>query len=350
MAKILGPLIALASLDWLATLSLIFGGCCSNAITLEQLTATHPHSGTLITFLQFLLIALTCLAFNLSFSPYPHLAPRTFPIAPYLLQVALFYAVSLLNNAAFAYAIPMSVHIVFRSAGLGVSMAMGWAIVGKRYTKVQVASAVLVMAGVAVTTLSASSPPKKPLETQMGAYAMGIAILSLALVFAGGLGLVQDRMFAKYRASGGTTRPAWQESMFYLHVLALPLFVTSRHELLAQWRDMQRDSVLVALPATSVQLAIPPPTLLLNALTQLLCASGVHRLTSTGVSAVGVTLVLVVRKAVSVIISAAFLRLGGGGGVEMWVGAGMVGLGTVGYALGGRSRATAVDDRRAKKE
>ncbi|KAI0366191.1 UAA transporter [Pilatotrama ljubarskyi] len=128
--------------DWATTLGLIFGGCCSNALTLEHLTRTHPRSGSLITFAQFVLISLHGLPRFLSFRawrpcprialPVPRLRPRTTPLAPYLAQVALFYALSLLNNAAFAYSIPMPVHIIFRSGGLVVSMLMGWLLAGKR--------------------------------------------------------------------------------------------------------------------------------------------------------------------------------------------------------------------------
>ena len=64
--------------------------------------------------------------------PVPTLRKRKIPLAPYLAQVALFYAISLLNNRAFAYRIPMPVHIIFRSGGLVVSMVMGWAFAGKR--------------------------------------------------------------------------------------------------------------------------------------------------------------------------------------------------------------------------
>lgn len=51
---------------------------------------------------------------------------------PYLIQVGLFYLVSVLNNAVFGYQIPMSVHIIFRSSGLVVSMILGWLLRGKR--------------------------------------------------------------------------------------------------------------------------------------------------------------------------------------------------------------------------
>ncbi len=120
--------------DWLATLGLVFGGCCSNAVSLEQLTSHYPTAGSLITFFQFSIISLYGLPKHTIWTPYgPRLAPTRIPISRYLIQVALFYIISLLNNAAFAYQIPMSVHIIFRSGGLIVSMILGWSVVGKKY-------------------------------------------------------------------------------------------------------------------------------------------------------------------------------------------------------------------------
>jgi hypothetical protein len=114
----------------------------SNALTLEQVTSEHPRTGTLITFLQFLLISIHGLFTHVTFSspqassglrrlPYPRLKPRKLPIKWYFVQVFLFYAVNLLNNTAFRYGIPMTVHIIFRSAGLLVSMLLGWAFAEK---------------------------------------------------------------------------------------------------------------------------------------------------------------------------------------------------------------------------
>ena len=109
----------------------------SNALTLEQLMRAHPHSGSLITFAQFLSIAVQGLPRFVTVArvrgvPVPWLRKRKIPLAPYLVQVSLFYAISLLNNRAFGYKIPMPVHIIFRSGGLVVSMVMGWAFAGKR--------------------------------------------------------------------------------------------------------------------------------------------------------------------------------------------------------------------------
>ena len=118
---------------WFPTLSLIFGGCCSNAITLEHVTSQYPNSGSLITFLQFFLISLHGLPTHLTWTRLgPRFKPRRIPLTPYLGQVALFYMISLLNNAAFAYQIPMPVHIIFRSGGLVISMLLGWLVSNKR--------------------------------------------------------------------------------------------------------------------------------------------------------------------------------------------------------------------------
>jgi UDP-xylose/UDP-N-acetylglucosamine transporter B4 len=82
--------------------------------------------------------------------------------------------------------------------------------------------------------------------------------------------------------------------------------------------------------------------LLLNTLTQVICASGVHRLT-TRVSSLTVTLILVIRKAVSLVLSVlgAGIVPGIGGGKArsvdqgmMWVGAAFVLVGTILYSIG----------------
>ncbi|TFK28681.1 UAA transporter [Coprinopsis marcescibilis] len=382
--------------SWATTLSLVFGGCCANALTLEQLTLIYPSFGTLITFLQFLLISLHGIRSHITWTVYgPRFKPRRIPLLPYLGQVSLFYLISLLNNAAFAYHIPMAVHIIFRSGGLVVSMILGWLISKKRYNIVQVLSVFLVTAGVALTTFSASQTSSKKSEASATTidpytYATGIAILSAALLFSGFLGLLQDWTYTEYgkptmipaptskgKKNGDKKKPqpspapaaasaTWQESMFYLHFLGLPMFIPLmgdiRHQislinyntprqlfslpltllttLLLQslgWPQSptstpppyglppldslipsslknnsfiyltspsQTEAHTALMQRPSLNLSIPKAylPLLLNTITQLFCVAGVHRLT-TRVSSLTVTLILVVRKAVSLVIS-----------------------------------------------
>jgi UDP-xylose/UDP-N-acetylglucosamine transporter B4 len=47
----------------------------------------------------------------------PRLKPRQVPIAQWFLQVTTFASGTLLNNLVYAYSVPLTIQIVFRSAG-----------------------------------------------------------------------------------------------------------------------------------------------------------------------------------------------------------------------------------------
>ncbi|KAG1811197.1 UAA transporter [Suillus subaureus] len=351
--------------DWITTLSLVFGGCCSNAITLEHITSRYPNAGVLITFFQFLIVSLYGLPKQFTFNDppeskraangpngtasapttprkrwIPRLKNRKVPLLPYFVQVALFFVLSTLNNAAFAYHIPMTVHIVFRSGGMIINMILGWI-----FTK---------NAGIIITTLSASKPKSRAAEVgtpDVSLYAMGISILGLALVLSGFLGLIQDWVFARYvtpaqaeAASDPAEQSSWQEHMFYLHSLALPLFYFSKDNISMELTRMSSSPpVFLSLPQSGplapyeAGLIVPSifVYLLLNTCTQLVCVVGVNRLTGR-VSSLTVTLILTVRKAISLLLSVAFY--GGQGNTEMWAGAGLVFIGTIGYSTGSKSK------------
>ena len=131
----------------------------------------------------------------------------------------------------------------------------------------------------------------------------------------------------------------WEESMFYLHFLALPMFFLIRHDLTVQTRTLfSPDSPMTKfhVPLAAIQFTLPAllPALLANALTQLLCVAGVNRLT-TRVPALTVTLVLVVRKAVSLVLSVVLFDGSDVMWGMLWSGALLVFAGTVGYTVSG---------------
>ncbi|THH13323.1 hypothetical protein EW146_g6882 [Bondarzewia mesenterica] len=304
----------------------------------------------------------------------------------------------------------MPVHIIFRSGGLVVSMLMGWLIMRRRYTLTQVFSVLLVTFGVVLTTFSASVPKKKASasshDAALHSYITGIAILTLALVFSGFLGIVQDKTYSHYgnytkptnssAPPNGAFRPktsetsktetkddrpdTWQESMFYLHFLSLPIFILVRHDIATQAQALLSSPALhlslpFRLPAsplphtpTSLYLQtsspLPPPApplqtltltlpsalpaLFLNTLTQLLCVAGVNRLT-TRVTSLTVTLILVVRKAVSLVLSVMLFKQEASWGM-LWAGACLVFAGTVGYSMGGKSKSKGQSEEKDKAE
>ncbi len=291
-----------------------------------------------------------------------------------------------------------------------------------RYSKMQVASVLLVTTGVVLTTLSASGA-KKPTgsgsatvtseSASISRYATGIAILSLALVLAGALGLAQDWTYSRYTHSRSSAPPApvaknghangsagddsgdiqpWQESMFYLHFLSLPMFLFIREDLAAQATALHaseplRVTVFAPAPGSSSS-PFPPLTptlyppfglmeplsfsgplidglkeqlleipsgyvpLALTTLTSLVCVAGVNRLTAR-VSSLTVTLVLVVRKAVSMVVSVFLFGARGRGEINagmMWAGAALVFLGTMGYAAGSRNGKADKEGEKPKKK
>ncbi|KAG8933716.1 golgi uridine diphosphate-N- acetylglucosamine transporter [Tulasnella sp. 417] len=215
---------------------------------------------------------------------------------------------SLLNNWAFAFHVPLTLQIVFRSAGLAVSMILNRVFLKKRYTRLQVISVIVVSTGVLVATLSRPSPPSRPSNTQDSnhppyQYAIGVGMLSLATILTSTLGIVQERMFAKYGA--GT----WREGVFYTHLLSLPVFAVFFSDVKRGLWSLSRPSEVIPhidikLPILEQTLVVPPLylALLLNVTSQSVCVSGANRLTSA-VTAVSTNLVLTARKALSLCIS-----------------------------------------------
>ncbi|RIA93857.1 UAA transporter [Glomus cerebriforme] len=297
--------------------SLLFGGCCSNVIALELLVGEAPKSGNLFTFAQFLFISCEGLFYNLEFSSssIPHLKKRTVPVHRWLTMVVLFFTVSVLNNIALGYNISVPLHIIFRSGGLIVSLILGWAIVGKRYSIQQVISVIMVTLGVACATISSAKTKTKEgiNEGSMTDYVIGITILSIALVLSCFMGLYQEVTYEKYGSN-------WREGLFYTHFLALPLFLVFYSDIKGQLQGFNQSIPLTldgVFKILQTNVYIPsginrvlksctiPRTwayLIMNVLTQYVCVSGVHRLNSIA-TALTLNLVLNLRKFTSLVIS-----------------------------------------------
>jgi UDP-xylose/UDP-N-acetylglucosamine transporter B4 len=217
-----------------------------------------------------------------------------------------------------------------------------------RYTFGQVLSVMAVSVGVLLTTLSASQPihPADDQDVPASSYATGIGLLSIALVMSGLLGLVQDRTFSRYAPKDGSP-PPWKEAMFYIHALALPLFLPSipalRSQLLAVMSSRPAEHTLPKPvleffpPLISKGIMLPSAVLplALTLATHLPCAAGANALTST-MSSTSVALTLATRKAVSLVISTVIL---GHAPVRhpsmMSAGAALVFGGSVGWAWAG---------------
>jgi len=184
---------------------------------------------------------------------FPRLKPRQVPLAQWSLQVLVLISGSLLNNWAFAYNVPLTILIVFRSAGeaqiflvmglhvyfsnhifsgLPVSMLFGYIFSRRQYTPMQIVSppyvthvpsysissvqfsVVIVTTGVIMVTLSRTNPgtnsqTSKTIGTEdLRRYFLGIGMSTVSLFCTGLLGLLQERTYRKYG-------PCWREGVFY---------------------------------------------------------------------------------------------------------------------------------------
>ncbi|KAL2159281.1 hypothetical protein VTH06DRAFT_2716 [Thermothelomyces fergusii] len=142
-------------------------------------------------------------------------------------------------------------------------------------------------------------------------FGIGLAILFIAQVLSAIMGLYTEET---YRIYG----PQWKENLFYSHLISLPLFLPFSLSLAKQFMKLANSPPL-AIP-------VPPPEdypnlspvirkglemvqipsqlfyLVLNVLTQYACIRGVNLLAAAS-SALTVTIVLNIRKLVSLLLS-----------------------------------------------
>ncbi|OTB01495.1 hypothetical protein M426DRAFT_323386 [Hypoxylon sp. CI-4A] len=304
--------------QWLAVgamLSLIFGGCCSNVFALEAIIKVEPATGTLLTFVQFLFVAVTgyISQFDITRPPF-FLTPNRVPIRRWLINIVLFFGINVLNNHAFSYDISVPVHIILRSGGSITTMIAG-SLYGKRYSRIQIVAVLLLTVGVVTAAWSdAQSKDTSAGDTHDNppSFSTGLVVLLIAQVLSAIMGLYTEETYKKYG-------PHWKENLFYSHLLSLPLFLPFSRSLVEQFMRLANSKPLPLPPLTEQINFSTVPThvrqkiegfyipsqiayLVLNVLTQYACIRGVNLLAAAS-SALTVTIVLNIRKLVSLLLS-----------------------------------------------
>jgi len=313
-------------MDYTTSLFLIFGGCCSNVWTYEQILRQNPKIGSALTFSQMLFITLQSLPSFIEWRKsrkgflFPALKQRQAPISHWAAQVLLLTTGSLLNNWVYAFHVPLTVQIVFRSAGVVIAMILGRYLLHRKYTSTQVLAVLLVSVGVSIASISTSSSSNTSSLDFSTTYLYGILMLIASLFATAILGVLQERT---YRAYG----PCWREGVFYTHLLSLPIFVFLRS-------DINQGLRSLSIGAKGSPVSLPYIFLAMNLLTQVICVSGVNKLTSV-TSSVSTNVVLTVRKAISLCLSIWYF--GSDWDYTLAFGAGMVFVGSLTYSTAGRS-------------
>ncbi|KAG6815977.1 hypothetical protein H0H87_009680 [Tephrocybe sp. NHM501043] len=323
------------SADWYA-----FGFWLSSTAPVEL-----GSTGSALTFSQMLFITIQLLPTFLEWPSgrwTPRLKPRQVPLHRWAIQVVVLTTGSLLNNWAFAYQVPLTLLIVFRSAGLAVSMLFGVVFLKKRYSIMQIVSShlsisaplirnvrlekmsvITVSVGVVLATLS---KPKTSTSTssniqsseELWRYLTGVTMLVVSLFLTAFLGILQEKTYKKFG-------PCWKEGVFYTHFLSLPAFLFLVPDIKQGYHSLSDG------PSTSSSFL---SFLILggNLISQLICVSGVNRLSSQ-VSSVSTNLVLTARKALSLCLSVWWF--GNGWNAHLGVGAAMVFVGSAMFSAAG---------------
>lgn len=304
----LGPWIAAAAIA-----SLIFGGCCSNVYALEAIVQVEAGCGTLLTFVQFLFVAITGYISQFDRTRPPlFIAENKVPVSRWIVNILLFFAINVLNNHAFSYDISVPVHIILRSGGPITTIGAGW-LWGKKFTRTQAIAAIFMTLGVAIAAWSDARAKDGGAEptSQKAPFSTGVIILFLAMTMSACMGLYTEEVYKIYG-------PQWRENLFYSHILSLPLFLPFAPGLAEQLYRLARSrplnlsigtgdavaGVVNFLPAWALNVSVPSQLayLALNVLTQYACIRGVNLLAAEA-SALTVVIALNVRKLVSLLLS-----------------------------------------------
>ncbi|XP_041327301.1 UDP-xylose and UDP-N-acetylglucosamine transporter [Pyrgilauda ruficollis] len=302
---------------------LVFGGCCSNVVFLELLARQFPGCGNIVTFSQFLFIAVEGFIFEANFGR----KRPAIPIRNYFIMVAMFFTVSVVNNYALNLNIAMPLHMIFRSGSLIASMALGIIILKKRYSVSKYSSIALVSLGIFTCTFMSAKQvaSDSSLNQEDGPQAflwwlLGIAALTFALLMSARMGIFQETLYKKFGKHS-------KEALFYNHALPLPGFLLLAPNIY-QHAVLFNQSELFQVPVIGLTLPIMWFYLLMNVITQYVCIRGVFILT-TECTSLTVTLVVTLRKFVSLIFSILYFQNPFTG--WHWLGTAFVFVGTLMY-------------------
>lgn len=220
----------------------------------------------------------------------------------------------------------MPLHMIFRAGSLIANMVMGIIILHKRYVFSKYLSVIMITAGIIVCTVVSGSNVKSTQVNQVEEsafsvffwWALGIALLTVALFISARMGLYQEVLYKRYGKYP-------DEALFYTHLLPLPFFLMLYSNI---WEHavIATESIIYTIPVVNFDLPLQWVYLLGNVLTQYLCISSVYVLT-TECSSLTVTLVVTLRKFVSLLFSIVYFS--NPFTIYHWIGTLLVFIGTI---------------------
>ncbi len=281
--------------------------------------------------------------------------PTVLSLWRYAHMTLVFFVMMYLNNLAFSFNISQPLHMVFRSANLMVSYAYGYFLEGRKYTRQQLASVVLITAGAAAATFAETILGDTAAAAGQGGCAgggcgdlgaaaraaaggggggggrllsalfdsnaqgglyllrwwLGVSILAAVLLLQTYLGSLQNKCREDVKATpDGEGRFSW-ETLFFFHFFALPCFAPTLPALpatFARWSASPATGAELgwagagALLAPLLRVPIMWVHVAVNVVTQYVCLCGVYLLIGSS-DQLTVNVALTVRKFLSLLIS-----------------------------------------------
>jgi solute carrier family 35 (UDP-xylose/UDP-N-acetylglucosamine transporter), member B4 len=190
------------------------------------------------------------------------------PLKSWVIYTVFFVTVNLLNNWAFAYRISVPLHIILRSGGPTASMIIGYLYNGRRYSRMQIFSVMLLTLGVVAAALADAKAQGRAISLKSSSpddenstltFITGFTILALAMLLSSFQGVYADRLYATH----GNTH--WREALLYSHMLSLPFFLPTYAQLSSQLRAfLASPSMLADIDQYSAAASVFSPRLLLT--------------------------------------------------------------------------------------
>ncbi|KFD53846.1 UDP-galactose transporter [Trichuris suis] len=281
--------------------AMVIATCCGCVMVVEKLVKEDSGCVNLMTFASFLFVAIE----GLLITSRLFTVKNKIPLRAYVKVVVLFFLVNVINNQALNFRVPMPLHIIFRSGSLVSNLLLGRWLLNKQYSWRKYISVFVISAGIILATMATYNSQQIAKRAEAAPTTLdirlliGVSMLLFALIFSSVLGIFQETMYRRY---GKHSR----EAMFYVHFLSLPGFLLFYRDI-AQHAEVFNRSDLVSLPFIGNWFPRLWLLLLLNCLTQYFCIRFVYYLTAH-CSTLTVTLVITIRKFISLLISVIVFR------------------------------------------
>jgi len=297
---------------------------CLSVIPSELIVKKDPQGMQIITVANFMFAICSSLAGG----GLAIITSRKVPMTFLGMMVIANYGYSALQNMAFGMGLSMPIALVAKNGGLLAQMLVGKTLIGETYTMRQVFSALAVTFGILIVVFSNMKPKAPKGDSQAkeddGMTEVVAVFLLLCAMLARALG--NSTTQTAFKACGKQVN----ESLFYVHLLGLPLLLFNWRAMLVQaigWSagSMTEELFGYQVPILWVYLM---GAMSLNFVVTKACAEVVGLSSS-----VMLNLILTLQRFISIVISACIFNAPPYPPLMMWLGAALVIAGCINYVI-----------------